>query len=123
MYSHAHSAFPHSDTATATPLRPPVISLLWPLSVIVFLGVDLYLLSGEVLYPHGPSAYLILFALLWGGIALAWELVAVPMCLYRIARTPALRSRVNLLAVVAGALYIAAAVGFALNLYLGSHRA
>jgi hypothetical protein len=82
----------------------------------VFLGIELYLLSGNRLYAHGPSAMLLLLAALSGGLACLWEAVALPICLYKLARDVRLRTRINLLAVFLALLYLVASGIFAVNI-------
>lgn len=93
-------------------LRPSIGALLWPLAVpvAVFACTELYLSTGEVLYAHGASSMLLLLAALWGAAALVWELFAVPVCVFNLARSPGLRTRVNLLAVSAATIYIVVAL-------------
>lgn len=99
-------------------MKPSAISLLWPIAppVAVLLAIHLYLASGEVLYAHGPSMLLLLVAVLWGGAALLWEFVAVPLAVRAFIRAPANRSRGNLAAIVASCTYIA--IAFAYGFYL-----
>jgi hypothetical protein len=93
---------------TASVLWPSPAALLWPLlfPVLVFAGTSLYLFAGNVLYAHGTSSYLLLLAVFWGALACVWELIAVPICAYKLARNAALRTPVNLLAVSLSALYL-----------------
>ena len=103
---------------TTAHLRPSPSALLWPLAfpVAVYAGTELYLLAGNVLYPHGLSTYVSLLALFWGALACLWEVVALPICAYQLARNPALRTRVNLLALCLALAYIVAAGLVALEL-------
>ena len=63
---------------------------------------------------------LLMFAVAWGAVACVWEVIAVPLAVYRLARNPALRLRTNVLAVSAGAAYILLSVAFAVGLRNGT---
>lgn len=103
---------------TTSYLRPSPAALLWPLLIpsLVFIGTELYLFGGNVLYAHGPSSYVLLLVAGWGLIACIWEVIAIPICAYKLACRPSLRTRVNLLAIVLAALYVIAFMIFVAKL-------
>ncbi|WP_284620774.1 hypothetical protein [Aquabacterium humicola] len=96
-------------------MKPSALALLWPIvpPVIVMMALELYLLSGEVLYAHGPSMLLLLTTVCWGGLALLWELVAVPLAVRALLRKPSVRSSYNLVAVVAAVAYVIGVFAYA----------
>jgi hypothetical protein len=99
-------------TETTSILRPSSSAILWPLlfPVLVFAGIELYLFEGNVFYAHGSSSYLLNVAVACGGLACIWELVALPICAFKLLRQPMLRTRANLLAISLGALYVVTSI-------------
>ena len=75
----------------------------------VFVAIELYLVSGQVLYAHGPSTYLVLLAGFVGMLAAPWEAFALVKGAIHLRANPALRTLPNVLCLAAAAVYL---VGF-----------
>jgi len=101
-------------------VRPSVKSILLPISLplLILVPMELYLATGGVLYAHGSSMLLLLIAVSLGVAAFVWELLVVPVAAYRLMKNPTLRSRLNVLTVIAGAIYVIGALVFGVEMYL-----
>lgn len=98
--------------------RPTALALLWPIAlpVAIVLPMELNFLRGGVLDVHGGPGGLLLLAVLWGGCALVWEIVALPFFIYRFRHQPDFRTRLNSFAMLAAAIYIAISIGLGISL-------
>jgi hypothetical protein len=91
---------------------PSALSLLWPIAppAAILLCVQCTLALGGVLPAHGPLVGLILMTLVWSGIALVWEVIALPFFIGKLRRDAASRTRLNLFAAAMALCFVALSV-------------
>jgi hypothetical protein len=73
---------------------------------LVFVAIEVYLVSGHVLYAHGPSIYLVLLAGFVGMLAAPWEAFALVKGALHLRANPSLRTLPNVLCLAAAAIYL-----------------
>jgi hypothetical protein len=109
------------ENRASSKLKPTPYSILWPMAfpVGIFLLMQSYLATGGVLYAHGPSMLFLACAVAAGTVVAAWEASAVVRGATQLYRSPRLRTRTNLLALLAASAYVVASVVWAYHLYAG----
>ena len=81
----------------------------------VFLAIELYLASGQVLYAHGSSTYLVLLAGFVGTLAAPWEAFALVRGTFQLRANASLRTLPNVLSLAAAAIYVFAFIVYVLK--------